>query len=514
MNRVIYPSVYCSKIRFNFLHPIIQSTKFALIFDSPLVKGHKRKYAADIYFYATQQIMTETDDIIVPSKFQTIIRDFAKDLTTTFPEYSVLWKKWTAEDVPEKDIVRLFKYCTQVYPERFFDILYQNDEMFKEDSEINTRFLPAVEFRLLYNCEGVTETTRSAIWKYLQLILMNVVNSVRDKSAFGDAADIFEGVDESALQEKLNKTLEEIGSFFRNLGGEETTGNATSSTDDSESGAASGGIPNMEDFVKNFAADMGAGAGIPNMESFREAFQNAVPNEGPNSEMPNANDLHEHLKGLFDGKIGSLAKELAEEISQDVEHLFDEEGEAKGINTTGDLINKIIKNPKKIMSLMKTISGKLQSKMKSGEISEEEIMKEAGELMGKMKGMKGMGPMNEMFKNLAKGMGGAGGKSGINIGALQRMQKQMAAKERMRSKMEEKAESAKKHIERTEDPARAVFRIGEEDAAPEYSKAPVLASAQTPALNDEELVAMFSKEDTPTPAKKPASDKKKKANKK
>ena len=450
----------------------------------------------------TIKIMTENDDtIIVPAKFQTIIRDFAKDLTTTFPEYSVLWKKWTVEDVPEKDIVRLFKYCTQVYPERFFDILYQNDDMFKEDSEINTRFLPAVEFRLLYNCEGVTETTRSAIWKYLQLILMNVVNSVRDKSAFGDAADIFEGVDENALQEKLNKTLEEIGSFFRNLGEDDApTGGASSSTNGSESEA--GGIPNMEDFVKNFAADMGGGGGIPNMESFRNAFEGANGGEGTEKgEMPNANDLHEHLKGLFDGKIGSLAKELAEEISQDVEHLFDDEGAANGVNTTGDLINKMIKNPKKIMTLMKTISGKLQSKMKSGEISEEEIMKEAGELMGKMKGMKGMGPMNEMFKNLAKGMGGAGGKTGINMGALQRMQKQMAAKERMRSKMEEKAESAKKHIERTEDPGRAVFRLGEEEAAPEYSKAP--------SLNDEELVAMFNKTEP-----KNTSNKKKKANKK
>jgi hypothetical protein len=439
--------------------------------------------------------MTDNDDNIVPAKFQTIIRDFAKDLTTTFPEYSVLWKKWTAEDVPEKDIVRLFKYCTQVYPERFFDILYQNDEMFKEESEINTRFLPAVEFRLLYNCDGVTETTRAAIWKYLQLILMNVVNSVRDKSAFGDAADIFEGVDENVLQEKLNKTLEEIGSFFRNLGGSESESTSASESA-SDSASASADMPNMEDFVKNFAENMGSKEGIPNMDSFREAFENAGAGAG---EMPNANDLHEHLKGLFDGKIGSLAKELAEEISHDVEHLFDEEGSA---NSTGDLINKIVKNPKKIMTLMKTISGKLQSKMKSGEISEEEIMKEAGELMGKMKGMKGMGPMNEMFKNLAKGMGG--GKAGINIGALQRMQKQMAAKERMRAKMEEKTESAKKHIERTEDPARAVFRLGEEDAAPEYSKVPVTAPAPSPALNDEELVAMFNK--------KP--DKKKKANKK
>jgi hypothetical protein len=223
------------------------------------------------------------------------------------------------------------------------------------------------------------------------------------------------------------------------------------------------------------------------------------------------------LKGLFDGKIGSLAKELAEEISQDVEHLFDDEtGGSGGVNpndirSTGDLINKIIKNPKKIMTLMKTISGKLQSKMKSGEISEEEIMKEAGELMGKMKGMKGMGAMNDMFKNLAKGMGG-GGKGGINMGALQRMQKQMAAKERMRAKMEEKAEAAK-HIERTDDPTRSVFRLGEEDAAPEYSTIPNASGANAGAnagqrLNDEELVAMFSNEESKDATKKKSKTKK------
>lgn len=141
-------------------------------------------------------------------------------------------------------------------------------------------------------------------------------------------------------------------------------------------------------------------------------------------------------------------------------------------------------------------------------------MKEAGELMGKMKGMKGMGAMNDMFKNLAKGMGG--GASGINVGALQRMQKQMAAKERMRAKMDAKSEAnanAKKHIEKTNDPARAVFRIGEEDAAPEYS-----TTNQKVALADEELVAMFadkppSQKSKPTD-KPPSYQKKKKTNKK
>jgi hypothetical protein len=419
------------------------------------------------------------EEILVPVKFQSIIRDFTKDLTNTFPEYSVLWKKWIADEISETDIEKLFKYCTKVYPERFFDILYQNDSIFTDESDsVNTRFLPAVEFKLLYNCPGITETTRSAIWKYLQLILMNVLNSVRDKSAFGDAADIFEGVDENALQEKLNKTLEEIGSFFHNLGSGE--------------------------------GEQDGEHKMPDMDKFKEAFESmqkdSAGTDTESNEIPNANDLHEHLKGLFEGKIGSLAKELAEEISHDVEHLFDEEG-LTGVNpndvrSTGDLINKIIKNPKKIMTLMKTISGKLQDKMKSGEISEEEIMKEAGEIMGKMKGMKGMSGMNEIFKNLAKGMGGGGGKTGFNIGALQRMQKQMATKERMRTKMEEKAE--KSHIEKTTDPTRSVFRIGEEeeDAKPEYSSAPA-------PLNDAELVAMFSEDTTAESKKKKPKDKKK-----
>lgn len=454
-------------------------------------------------------------EIIVPAKFQTIIRDFAKDLTTTFPEYGVLWRKWTVENVSQREIEKLFKYCTEVYPERFFDILYQNDDMFKEDSDTNTRFLPAVEFRLLYNCTGVTETTRGAIWKYLQLILMTILNSVRDKSAFGDAADIFEGIDAESLQEKMNTTLEEIGSFFKNLGEQ---GSSDASPEEPP--------PNMDEFMKQFAEmggnssgnglpdipDMSKFADMPGMEQFKEVFENMKQSasEGSTEDMPNANDLHEHLKGLFNGKIGSLAKELAEDISHDVEHLFADEG-ASGMNpndirSTGDLIGKLMKNPKKIMSLMKTISGKLQSKMNSGEISEEEIMKEAGDIMGKMKGMKGMGPMNEMFKNLAKGMGGMGGKggkTGINVAALQRMQKQMAMKERMQNKMQASAAgkaASQSNIEKTTDPARSIFRLGEEDAKPEYSSAP--------ALSDNELVAMFSKDEKKSNGKK-SKDKKK-----
>ena len=96
-----------------------------------------------------------------------------------------------------------------------------------------------------------------------------------------------------------------------------------------------------------------------------------------------AEDLHGHLKGLFDGKIGSLAKEMAEEISKDLGTLLGEDGE--NITSTQDFLKKMIRNPKKLMDLMKTVSAKLNDKMKSGDISQDDLMKEAGEWMGKMK---------------------------------------------------------------------------------------------------------------------------------
>jgi hypothetical protein len=438
--------------------------------------------------------MSEEDEIIVPAKFQSIIRDFTRDLSTTFPEYSILWRKWTADEVPEREVEKLFKYCTEVYPERFFDILYQNDDIFKDESDANTRFLPAVEFRLLYNCEGVSATTRSAIWKYLQLVLLSVVNSIRDKSAFGDAANMFEGVDEAELQGKLNETLAGIAEFFKNMGPDAEEPDAEKMKDFMKqfTEGAEETIPGMEEFAKSFVNGTEGTSVFPGMEEFAKTFAQAqAQTQGSEGEMPSADDLHEHLKGLFDGKIGSLAKELAEEITGDVESMFSDGTDTNDIRSTGDMINKIIKNPKQVMGLMKTISGKLQQKMKSGEISEEEIMKEASEIMGKMKGMKGMGQMGDMFKNLAKGMGGGS----INTGAIQRMQRQMAAKERMRAKMESK------HIEKTES-GTSVFRLDGE--APEYSVAP---TPPAPALSDKELVDIFSSE---KPAKKSGKKKGKK----
>ena len=122
----------------------------------------------------------ETPEIAVPNNFRSVISDFTKDLSITFPEYSYLWAKWALVETSNEEIRNLFDYCLTVYPERFFDILYQTTEIFDTESAVNTNFLPNVDFKLLFHCENVSESTKKTIWKYLQLILFTIVGGIKD----------------------------------------------------------------------------------------------------------------------------------------------------------------------------------------------------------------------------------------------------------------------------------------------------------------------------------------------
>ena len=143
----------------------------------------------------------------IPDKFQSVITDFLNDLSITFPEYSHLWNKWSDSNIPEYELQSLFNYLLTVYPERFFDILYQNDEIFLPSSTVNTYFLPNIDFKLLYNCDNISKTTRTSMWKYLQLILFTIINSIKDKYNFGETKNLFDGIDEDELHSKLVETV-------------------------------------------------------------------------------------------------------------------------------------------------------------------------------------------------------------------------------------------------------------------------------------------------------------------
>jgi hypothetical protein len=126
------------------------------------------------------------------------------------------------------------------------------------------------------------------------------------------------------------------------------------------------------------------------------------------------------------------------------------------------------------MALMKKISSKLDERMQSGDISKEELMKEASEMIGKMKGMGGADQFKEMFEKMAKNMGGLGKNMRLDTNAIARMSKQEAMRERLRKKIDAKRQQMAQNemrapavnysLQQTSDPNNLVFKLGEETA--------------------------------------------------
>ena len=84
--------------------------------------------------------------------------------------------------------------------------------------------------------------------------------------------------------------------------------------------------------------------------------------------------------------------------------------------------------------------------MSSGDLSQEDLMKEAGEMLQKMKEMGGNSKqMHEMFQNMAKTMGGNGKNMKMDTGKLDRMMKSQTTRERMRANLEKRKESEAKY---------------------------------------------------------------------
>ena len=334
---------------------------------------------------------------------RSIVIDFTNDLTKVFPEYAFLWEKWLSADDAEYE--KLNQHFMAVFPERFFDIVNCNMEIFNGETPL--MFLPDVDFNLLFNCVGVSDGTKTSMWKYLQLLLFTVLGDMQDTTNFGKTLNMFESIDETELQTKMKETMEGLDDFFKDL----STKDAETKDADADAGAS-------EASGSDASADAGA------KDSGSSGFK-----------LPKPEFIQEHMKILMEGKLGKLAKELTEEFTEDLKDVFDE---TTNEHSMKDIMAQFMKDPKKLMGIMKKITDKLQNKMQNGDISQDELMGEIAGLVEKFKQMGGgedfiknftNGPFAKMFKNMA---------GGASMNQMAQMGKQSAMKERLRKKMEEK----------------------------------------------------------------------------
>tara|TARA_E500000331_G_scaffold149039_1_gene145049 strand:- start:8886 stop:10052 length:1167 start_codon:yes stop_codon:yes gene_type:complete len=335
------------------------------------------------------------EDNKVPNDFKKIINEFCGDLLTSFPEETDSSIKLLYNG-NEFDYEKIFEHCKKIYPERFFDILYQNEEIF-DNEEYDLTFLPDIDFKILWKLEDVSDNIKETIWKYLQLILFATVGNINDGKSFGDTAKLFETINETDFKDKLKETMENIQSTF---------------------------------------------------ESKESDISNNI-----NDTMPNIDGFQEHLSSMLEGKIGQLAKEIAEETAEEMAK------ELGDVENTDDVLKAMMKNPTKIMGLVKKAGSKLDEKIKSGEIKKSELMEEAGELMKKVEGMPGMGNINKILKQMGvdgmPGMPNMGRKAKFNTGAfkshMEREMKREKIVERLKKQTEEnKIKEAQSKINQVE----------------------------------------------------------------
>jgi hypothetical protein len=397
----------------------------------PSKSGNKSKHSASS---KDANKPVKIDD--VSTEFQTIILDFLRDIDCSFPEYREVIEKYLGyshemKPMPDELYIELYSHCREVYPVKFFDILYKNESLFAApaaptvpapDAELEPaplEFLPGVDFREIWVTEDITSNTKDIIWKYLQLILFSIVNNLSDMGSFGDTAKLFEAIDDNELKTKLEEVIGEMGSMFGN----------------NADGSASGSGTSAEGMDESFKKAT---------EFMNEAFSGASGANGTAPPMPDASSIHEHLSSILNGKIGMLAKEIAEETAADLNLNMENETSMKGV------FQQLLKNPSKLSGIIKTVGSKLDSKLKSGELKESEIMQEASELMSKMKNMPGMNNLASMLSkmgmNVPGGMGGGGGGGKVNFGAMQsqlnKNLKQAQMRERLLKKVQDKQAAA------------------------------------------------------------------------
>ena len=330
------------------------------------------------------------ENIVVTETFIKVVKDFYSDILNTFPEYNNELSK-VLQDIEEENIESIktiFDYCKEIYPSRFFDLLYQNEDIFTDD-EINTEFIKNIDFKELWK-KDISEKTKLIIWKYLQLICFSVVNNEENCDSFKDTAKLFEAINEDDLKNKLAETMEQMSDIFTNNNEE-------------------------HDKTKNFANDL-------------------------SNSLPDPEQLHEHINGILGGKLGRLASEITEDTIKEL-------GDISGVESANDVFEMLFKNPNRLLGMIKKIGGNLDKKIKSGEIKESELIEEAGELMNKLNTMPGMKEMQKMMSQMGMPLGK---NSKINMGAFKNNFNKAKTTNKMRERLKKKLETKKNTVTKDE----------------------------------------------------------------
>jgi len=147
------------------------------------------------------------------------------------------------------------------------------------------------------------------------------------------------------------------------------------------------------------------------------------------SELAIENKTGFSMEDIEDTSIGKLAKEIMEDV--DIEKV------KKSINSEGDILGALSDPDNGIGTLISDVSQKMATKLKSGELKQDALLKDALNMAGKLPGMNGGGggdgpDIGNIMKMMSGMMGGA------NMPSSRSMQRKMDKKSKLKKKLDSK----------------------------------------------------------------------------
>ena len=277
-----------------------------------------------------------------------------------------------------------------------FDIDYPSRDDHDKEPIIQTEIFPNIDWRILWNTEDITDTTRTTLWNYLNVFYWSLLMFMNGSEYEGFMSMFNE--EGEGREEQMNKMFENMFKFAENM---------NNSTSD--------------------------GSGNVDMS---------------NTSLPDPEKIKGHFDKLLSSRIGKLAQEIAEELASELNI------NPESIDRPEDIMKIFMSNPAKLMKMVKNIESKIKTKMAEYGMKEEELMGEImelfkseefgnmpgfGDMMKQMSSMFGNGFGNplDMLKNL--------GKIGKNPAALGMMNSKLnnesranAIRQRLQKKLAEK----------------------------------------------------------------------------
>ena len=316
----------------------------------------------------------DIEKVVVPKGLYQIISDMVKDILVTFPEekaglntdlaFIVNNPHTTDTTIDHESIIRVYEFCKQRYPPHFLHIMYQNEELFNIES---VELLPGMNFSIMWKL-NISNTTKETIWKYLQLVLFNTISADLD----------------GAINSNMFKDNSELNSKMADM------------------------LSNVQEYLSK-QSDIATATDTDNTDKPACNVPTELPTDGSSDTKSDTEKVD--MNKLLGGKLGEMAREIA---SESADLFSSENGES-----VGDALKNMLKNPSKMVNMFKNVGDKLESNLKSGKISETDMLMEASNVLKSLTSIPGFSSngLMDMMKTMGGmggGMGAMGGMGGIN----------------------------------------------------------------------------------------------------